>query len=263
MHITNERSALLQAIIRNPNDDLPRLVYADWLEESSEYKRAEFIRLQCEISNGNSTCLKKQALTKKERRCKKKVKRPFPRLYCRCRSCRLARRADDLNANNRWKWMEDEGITLPLERWNEIARGSAMLEENSMPQVAQSLMQIKFFGGLKWRRGFLHSITLPIEAFFELGKNIARLHPIKYFLLTNCKPCRLPRHDAPNYEYRWYEESDDSLPILASRSCVLPAPLFGLLKNGSLSGDRTYRWFAKRPDATNDLIEACRIWANE
>jgi uncharacterized protein (TIGR02996 family) len=39
--------ALLAAVIASPDDDLPRLVYADHLEEAGEETRAEFIRLQC------------------------------------------------------------------------------------------------------------------------------------------------------------------------------------------------------------------------
>lgn len=41
-------SALLAAICENPQEDLPRLIYADWLEENGRPERAEFIRLQCE-----------------------------------------------------------------------------------------------------------------------------------------------------------------------------------------------------------------------
>src|SRR5262249_46940199 len=42
-----DADAFLRAIIENPNDDGPRLVYADWLEESGN-PRGEFIRVQCE-----------------------------------------------------------------------------------------------------------------------------------------------------------------------------------------------------------------------
>jgi uncharacterized protein (TIGR02996 family) len=41
-------AALLQAIMDSPDDDVPRLVYADFLEERDEGDRAEFIRVQCE-----------------------------------------------------------------------------------------------------------------------------------------------------------------------------------------------------------------------
>lgn len=40
--------ALVAGIRANPDDDLPRLVAADWLEERGEELRAELIRLQCE-----------------------------------------------------------------------------------------------------------------------------------------------------------------------------------------------------------------------
>lgn len=43
-----EGGALLRAVLEKPEDDAPRLIYADWLEENGDGERAEFIRLQCE-----------------------------------------------------------------------------------------------------------------------------------------------------------------------------------------------------------------------
>jgi uncharacterized protein (TIGR02996 family) len=45
---TGDELALLKAVACNPHDDLPRLVYADWLEERGRAERAHFIRLQIE-----------------------------------------------------------------------------------------------------------------------------------------------------------------------------------------------------------------------
>jgi uncharacterized protein (TIGR02996 family) len=42
-----EEAAFLAAILDDPADDTPRLVYADWLEDHDRHDRAEFIRLQC------------------------------------------------------------------------------------------------------------------------------------------------------------------------------------------------------------------------
>ena len=42
--------ALLAGVIAAPDDDLPRLVYADWLEEAGDGDRAEFIRVQCRLA---------------------------------------------------------------------------------------------------------------------------------------------------------------------------------------------------------------------
>ena len=46
---TDDQRALWRAIRANPDDDTPRLVYADWLDEHNEPARAEFVRVQCEI----------------------------------------------------------------------------------------------------------------------------------------------------------------------------------------------------------------------
>src|SRR5262245_30883231 len=45
-----EHDALLRAICENPCDDLPRLVYADWLVENGQPEPAGFIRTQIEMA---------------------------------------------------------------------------------------------------------------------------------------------------------------------------------------------------------------------
>ena len=46
----SEREALFRAILAAPDDDAPRLIFADWLEEHNEPERAEFIRTQCALA---------------------------------------------------------------------------------------------------------------------------------------------------------------------------------------------------------------------
>lgn len=46
----SDGEALLAAIIRDPAEDTPRLMYADWLQENGHGERAEFIRVQCELA---------------------------------------------------------------------------------------------------------------------------------------------------------------------------------------------------------------------
>src|SRR5262245_36424866 len=43
-------AAFLEDIIEHPDDDAPRLVYADWLDDHDQHDRAEFIRLQCAMA---------------------------------------------------------------------------------------------------------------------------------------------------------------------------------------------------------------------
>lgn len=49
----SDELALLAAILANPDEDTPRLIFADWLDEDatgSNAARAEFIRVQCELT---------------------------------------------------------------------------------------------------------------------------------------------------------------------------------------------------------------------
>ena len=48
--MSSDEQALLAAVCAAPDDDLPRLVYADWLDEHGEPERAEFIRIGCELA---------------------------------------------------------------------------------------------------------------------------------------------------------------------------------------------------------------------
>lgn len=46
----NDGELLLKAIMKNPDDDTTRLIYADWLEENGQCERGEFIRVQVALS---------------------------------------------------------------------------------------------------------------------------------------------------------------------------------------------------------------------
>jgi uncharacterized protein (TIGR02996 family) len=45
-----DHDALLRAIAAHPEEDTPRLMYADWLEENGRPDRAEFVRVQVELA---------------------------------------------------------------------------------------------------------------------------------------------------------------------------------------------------------------------
>lgn len=46
----SDEDALLNAIAAHPEEDTPRLMYADWLDENGQPLRAEFIRVQIDVS---------------------------------------------------------------------------------------------------------------------------------------------------------------------------------------------------------------------
>src|SRR5262245_8775489 len=45
-----QEEAFIAEIAERPDDDGPRLVFADWLEDHGDPARAEFIRVQCELA---------------------------------------------------------------------------------------------------------------------------------------------------------------------------------------------------------------------
>ena len=62
--------ALLQDVCEHPDDDAPRLIYADWLDDHggiAEQARAEFIRVQCELDRLPEDDPRWAALQKRER----------------------------------------------------------------------------------------------------------------------------------------------------------------------------------------------------
>jgi uncharacterized protein (TIGR02996 family) len=59
--------AFLQAILESPDDDTPRLVYADYLDEHGDPDRAEFIRVQVALASLPPGDLRQQQLGDRER----------------------------------------------------------------------------------------------------------------------------------------------------------------------------------------------------
>jgi uncharacterized protein (TIGR02996 family) len=43
-------SSFMQDILANPDDDGPRLIYADWLDDQDQHARAELIRVECAMA---------------------------------------------------------------------------------------------------------------------------------------------------------------------------------------------------------------------
>jgi uncharacterized protein (TIGR02996 family) len=65
----DEMLPFLRAIAAHPDDDTPRLVFADWLDEHGQHERAEFIRLQIELARTDPSDPSYPAMTARMRRC--------------------------------------------------------------------------------------------------------------------------------------------------------------------------------------------------
>jgi uncharacterized protein (TIGR02996 family) len=60
--VLSQQTALLQAILDDPDDDALRLVFADWCEENGQADRAEFIRLQLQRDRDANPSAREKAL---------------------------------------------------------------------------------------------------------------------------------------------------------------------------------------------------------
>src|SRR5262245_43795788 len=62
-----DAQGFLDAILADSDDDAVRLVFSDWLEEHGESARAEFIRVQIELTRGVSEAARRESLRRRER----------------------------------------------------------------------------------------------------------------------------------------------------------------------------------------------------
>lgn len=62
----NQENTLLQAIYANPDDDAPRLIYADWLDEKGQADWADFIRVQCALEAPARSVAERLSLQERE-----------------------------------------------------------------------------------------------------------------------------------------------------------------------------------------------------
>ena len=62
-----DRDTFLRAIAANPDDDAPRLIFSDWLEEKGDQELGEFIRIQCALASSNLSEKSRYTLRVRER----------------------------------------------------------------------------------------------------------------------------------------------------------------------------------------------------
>ena len=143
-----DEAALLAAVLANRDEDMPRLAYADWLDEHGQNARAEFIRVQCELARAKRTC-------------------PGPDLcrFKRCEYCDLRGRERELILAHETDWFPPFGI----EKLYLIACANERTAVH--PQEGDCIGIV--------RRGFINESRLSWTDWVAHNAAILKAHPIE------------------------------------------------------------------------------------
>lgn len=151
-------AALFAAIKDDPADDLPRLAYADWLEEAGQIERAEFIRVQVALAGPGGLRFK----------CGRT--RSIP--WCGdpgCHWCHFHRRERALI------------YRLHLVLHAETPYGARCVL--TLDEDARSSLPV-----LLLRRGFVERVVCTLDAWRGHGPAVVRAHPVRAVTLSDREP---------------------------------------------------------------------------
>jgi uncharacterized protein (TIGR02996 family) len=151
-------SGLLAAILAKPEDDLPRLVYADFLDErngSGDAERAEFIRVQVELAKcrGNNSDSEATSLS----------------LAGILRHSGLKRREERLSRALTRAWYAEFG-------------------ESSAVTANQAYFKAAMRTAYLFRRGFVASVRCDLVSWLSIGPSVVTAHPVEDVLITDREP---------------------------------------------------------------------------
>lgn len=156
--MSDDHAPFLAAIIAAPDDDRPREIFADWLEENGEPLRAELIRLQIKLATQHI-----------DPKCEKGK---WPKT-CWC--------LREMVAETYW--------CDPCKKWQALhERERKIIREHSYPWVPEAVVKVvanSTSHGWGWKRGFVEWIHIGWESLFANHKAIRAATPLSEALLLS------------------------------------------------------------------------------
>jgi uncharacterized protein (TIGR02996 family) len=230
-----EHEAFMQAICERPNDDAPRLMYADLLEERGD-PRGEFIRVQLEL-----------------------------------RSLEVEWRLDP----RRKAWRKHKPIPLTSQDEEIIARGKALRQrERELLASYWRQWSPKLLGGqdvcsnlggrgdspfVTFRRGFVEAVSCSLADWLAHGPALVRAAPLLETRLNDRGPYKKWQEGGVEV-WRWCSWPDFDCPDPDD----VPYLLWTLLDDCNLSSSGStlrWKWYKTADLAHRDLSRACILWA--
>lgn len=224
----SEREGLLAAILANPEADLPRLVYADWLDENGESERAEFIRLQIEKSK---LIADKACAAYESGRCCRSTE---------CTLCPIHRRENDLFLSLRQKpgWFEPVEYEHYCSPGVEAGMKLACVVRRGFVSEVHAPLSWLIGGTCPECQFWAADYSRPIEESHQhcrtcrgkkrtaghLGE-LVKCQPVTWVQPTDREP-----EEGVNGQYSWYYRS--YLPVAQNWRSDLPREIFSIMTNG-------------------------------
>lgn len=190
------REPFLAAICATPEDDGPRLIYSDWLEERGDAERAEFIRVQCKLARLDP--------------------RPMRTMIARIDRGEVQQNSD-----------EAKGSILAQAAYDDLEKR----ERELLPIVIESCKLTVSGPGGDWswlpqkqsifRRGFVDEYTTDAEFWMVVGDAILAAHPVQVVRLTTWPDTAMWDQIAKDFGDGWlrsaYSESPAGLAFFKWR----------------------------------------------
>jgi uncharacterized protein (TIGR02996 family) len=151
-----DHDALLAAILANPDEDTPRLMFADWLDENGDADRAEFVRVQCELARIRAAEADLPVAPDKG--------------YFRNDEWPVA-----------WQPQDYEKRRALLKRESELVTAHGAEWRKGLPKYADNVTTQQ---DVKFRRGFVGHATVPLGRFTKSPAALWEQHPVESILLT-------------------------------------------------------------------------------
>jgi uncharacterized protein (TIGR02996 family) len=221
--------AFLQAIQEAPEDDSPRLIYADWLDEHGNQDRAEFIRTQCERLRLRHTAERALALREQVRAL--------------------------LDRHTR-EWLPSSLLQPEPVRVEQAPVGVLQISRPGPPLPGRSPRKARFV------RGFLDEVHLILADWLKLGPALVRQAPLQGVFPTDVSMRRLRMPATPTEEDAPVEEERPRYvwPVFDAAGQPLPNR-FGLLAEFFPGGGPGQMGYSSVTEADEALSAACLAWA--
>jgi uncharacterized protein (TIGR02996 family) len=193
--MTAQDEAFIQAIREAPDDDAPRLIYADWLREQDDpvqEARGEFIQLQCE----------------------------------------LARMAVDHPARAELTASKDQLLSRYWKAWLEPLRQAVGAGADGLGWLPNVYSRDRVAG--LFRRGFLEQIHLDAPTFTAAAPRLFRLTPVRWLLVTKAGAHAAALSQCPcleEIEALWFTDYYSDPIDAAGAAALARSPYLGRLRS--------------------------------